>query len=195
MSETTFRMNFYKRRPAANRRADDPSAAQTGLDFDAVFQQYWEPVCAVIYRIVGDWSEAEDIALEVFLQLHNRPPAQTGTQLGGWLYRVGTNLGLNALRSRKRRTYYETQAVIQDALERQIDDAAGALERSQEMQQVQAILAEMKPRSAQLLILRQSGLSYAEVAQALSVAPGSVGTLLARAEADFARRYRRKNQG
>jgi RNA polymerase sigma-70 factor (ECF subfamily) len=111
------------------------------------------------------------------------------------LYRVGTNLGLNALRSRKRRTYYETQAAIQDALERPVDDAAGALERRQEMQQVQAVLAEMKPRSAQLLILRQSGLSYAEVAQALSVAPGSVGTLLARAEADFARRYRRKNQG
>jgi len=195
MSETTLRMNFYKRRPAADRRGDDPSAAQAGIDFEAVFQQYWKPVCALIYRIVGDWAEAEDIALEVFLQLHNRPPSQAGPQLSGWLYRVGTNLGLNALRSRKRRTYYETQSVIQDALERPVDDAAGALERSQEMQQVQAILAEMKPRSAQLLILRQSGLSYAEVAQALSVAPGSVGTLLARAEADFARRYRRKNQG
>lgn len=195
MSETTFRMNFTKRRPTADRRADDPSAVQAGFDFEAVFQQYWEPVCAVIYRIVGDWSEAEDIALEVFLRLHNRPPAQTGPPLSGWLYRVGTNLGLNALRSRKRRTYYETQAAIQDALERPVDDAAGALERRQEMQQVQAVLAEMKPRSAQLLILRQSGLSYAEVAQALSVAPGSVGTLLARAEADFARRYRRKNQG
>ena len=195
MSETTFRMNFYRRKPAAERRGEHSDAAQAGIDFEAVFQQYWEPVCAVTYRIVGDWAEAEDIALEVFLQLHNRPPSQAGLQLSGWLYRVATNLGLNALRSRKRRTHYETQAAIQDALERLVDDAAGALERRQEMQQVQAILAEMKPRSAQLLILRQSGLSYAEVAQALSVAPGSVGTLLARAEADFARRYRRKNQG
>jgi len=38
--------------------------------------------------------------------------------------------------------------------------------------------------------LRYSGLSYAEIAAALGIAAGSVGTLLARAEADFERRYR-----
>lgn len=194
MTNTTFRMNIYRRRSAAAGRDNDPSAAQAGIDFEAVFQQYWQSVCAIIYRIVGDWAEAEDIALEVFLQLHDRPPAQDSPPLSGWLYRVGTNLGLNALRSRKRRSLYETQAAAQDALERPVDDPARVLERSQERQQIQAILAEMKPRSAQLLILRQAGLSYAEVAQVLSVAPGSVGTLLTRAEADFARRYRRKNQ-
>jgi RNA polymerase sigma-70 factor (ECF subfamily) len=48
----------------------------------------------------------------------------------------------------------------------------------------------MKPRAAQLLILRHSGLSYADIAAALGVAPGSVGTLLARAEKEFERRYR-----
>ena len=195
MTNITFRMNINRRRSAAAGRDDDPSATQAGIDFEAVFQQYWQPVCAIIYRIVGDWAEAEDIALEVFLQLHDRPPAQAGLQLSGWLYRVGTNLGLNALRSHKRRSLYETQAATQDALERPVDDPARVVERRQERQQVQAILAEMKPRSAQMLILRQAGLSYTEVAQALSVAPGSVGTLLARAEADFARRYRRKNQG
>jgi RNA polymerase sigma-70 factor (ECF subfamily) len=192
MTETTFRMNFSRRRPAADRRDDNLAAGQVGVDFEAVFQQYWEPVCAVIYRIVGDWAEAEDLALEVFLQLHARPPSQVSSQLSGWLYRVGTNLGLNALRSRKRRVLYEAQAARHAALERPVDDPAGVLERSQERRQVQAVLAVMKPRAAQLLILRQAGLSYAEIAQALSVAPGSVGTLLARAEADFARRYRRE---
>jgi RNA polymerase sigma-70 factor (ECF subfamily) len=195
MTDYTFRMNFSKRRSATARRAEAPAEGQAGIDFDAVFQQYWQPVCAIIYRVVGDWAEAEDLALEVFLQLHSRPPAQAGSQLSGWLYRVGTNLGLNALRSRKRRQYYETQAAVQDALERTSIDPAGALERSQERQQVQAILADMKPRAAQLLILRQAGLSYAEISQALSVAPGSVGTLLARAEAEFVRRYRRQHQG
>jgi RNA polymerase sigma-70 factor (ECF subfamily) len=48
----------------------------------------------------------------------------------------------------------------------------------------------MKPRAAKLLMLRHTGLSYAEVAEALNVAPGSVGTMLARAERDFERRYR-----
>ena len=50
--------------------------------------------------------------------------------------------------------------------------------------------AVLKPRAAQLLVLRHSGLSYAEIAQALNVARSSVGTLLARAEKEFERRYR-----
>jgi RNA polymerase sigma-70 factor (ECF subfamily) len=48
----------------------------------------------------------------------------------------------------------------------------------------------MKPRKAELLILRHTGHSYAEIADILGIASGSVGTLLARAEKDFERRYR-----
>ena len=55
---------------------------------------------------------------------------------------------------------------------------------------MQRVLAQMKPRSAQILILRYSGLSYAEIAEAVGVAAGSVGTLLARAEEEFEERYR-----
>jgi RNA polymerase sigma-70 factor (ECF subfamily) len=56
---------------------------------------------------------------------------------------------------------------------------------------VRLVLAQMKPRSAQLLVLRHSGFSYAEIAAALGVAPGSVGVLLARAEKEFEERYKR----
>ena len=48
----------------------------------------------------------------------------------------------------------------------------------------------MKPRDAQLLLLRSSDLAYREIARALGVQAGSVGTLLARAEREFERRYR-----
>jgi len=54
---------------------------------------------------------------------------------------------------------------------------------------VQNILRSIKPRSAQILFLRHSGLTYAEIAAALSIAPGSVGTLLVRAEKEFERAY------
>jgi DNA-directed RNA polymerase specialized sigma24 family protein len=49
----------------------------------------------------------------------------------------------------------------------------------------------MKPRSAKILTLRYSGLSYAEVAAAMKVKPSSVGKLLARAEDEFEKIYRR----
>jgi DNA-directed RNA polymerase specialized sigma24 family protein len=60
----------------------------------------------------------------------------------------------------------------------------------QEREIVRTILAQMKPRTARLLILRHSGLSYTELAEALGIAPGSIGTLLARAEAEFAGRLK-----
>jgi len=39
-------------------------------------------------------------------------------------------------------------------------------------------------------MLRHAGLSYKELAEALDVAPASIGTLLARAERAFEARYR-----
>ena len=71
--------------------------------------------------------------------------------------------------------------------------AACALERilSEERRaRVQAVLAEMKPRDAQLLVLRADGLAYRELAESLGVQASSIGTLLARAEAEFEGKFR-----
>ena len=52
--------------------------------FEALFEQHWERLCRVLYNLLGDWSEAQDLALDTFVQLYQRPPAQTDN-LGGWL--------------------------------------------------------------------------------------------------------------
>jgi RNA polymerase sigma-70 factor (ECF subfamily) len=120
--------------------------------------------------------------------LWERAP-QRWDNLGGWLYRVAVRLGYNALRSARRRAQYEI-AAGRDALDRDAPpDPAAAAEQAEERARVRAALKRMPERSAQLLILRHSGLSYQEVAAALGLAPGSVGTLLARAEAEFEKLY------
>lgn len=158
--------------------------------FETAFNQHWSRVYGVLYRLVGDHAEAEDLALEAFWRLHVQQPALDSDQsLGGWLYRVAMNLGFNALRAQKRRTRYESQAgkfVLDDE---QTFDPAEEVERKLEQRRVRQALANMKSRSAQLLVLRHSGLTYAELAAALSVAPGSIGTLLARAEREFEESY------
>ena len=58
---------------------------------------------------------------------------------------------------------------------------------------VQGVLGEMKPRDAQLLLLRADGLAYRELAESLGVQTSSVGTLLARAEAEFERKFRARH--
>jgi RNA polymerase sigma-70 factor (ECF subfamily) len=160
--------------------------------FEAAFQENWPRVVATLYRLVGESDEAEDLALETFWRLHQNPPHSANHEsLRGWLYRVATNLGLNALRARKRRQSYEAHASQLDLLEGHSGDPAEEVERLQEGSGVRHTLAQMKPRSAQLLLLRHSGFSYAEIATSLGIASASVGVLLARAEMEFEERYRR----
>ncbi len=177
-------------KPTAARSVD----GKAGRAFENAFETYWSPICAALYRLVGDWDEAEDLALQVFYRLHERPP-RDWRSVRAWLYRTATNAGLNALRARSRRRQHEEAA---GALALQHADPVGPeaeVERCEVQERVRRVLATMRPRTARLLILRHSGLSYAEVAAALNVAPGSVGTLLARAERAFERRYRSLEEG
>ena len=67
--------------------------------------------------------------------------------------------------------------------------------RREERERVQAALARLPERTAKLLVLRHAGLAYAEIAAALQVAPGSVGTLLVRAERAFEAAYAQVESG
>ena len=162
--------------------------------FERVFLALWPRVHGTLTRLVGDADEAEDLALEAFWRLYRRPPQDRVTGVGGWLHRVALNLGFNALRARRRRQGYE-QAGGQDWLQQteapQPEQAATDRARAE---RVRSTLAQLPDREAQLLILRHSGYSYQEIATALKIAPGSVGTLLARAEAAFETRWRLDDQ-
>ena len=165
----------------------------TDAQFDAVFLEHWQRIYRVLVRLVGNHDDAQDLALETFWQLYQRPPSNDRAHnLGGWLYRVATNLGLNALRSRKRRVQYELKAGMQRIERDAEDDAIDAVNADEERARVRQVLSEMEARQAQLLLLRHSGLSYNELGVALNVSPNSIGTLLVRAEREFEKRYRQK---
>jgi len=167
--------------PATNARQDQSA-------FEATFREHYPRVFSVLFRLVGDPAEAEDLTVETFWRLWQRAPDDRGP-LGGWLYRVAVRLGFNALRAARRRTGYES-AAGRDALEQGAPpDPAQAAERAEERRHVRAALARLPARDAELLVLRHAGLAYKEIAAALGIAPGSVGTLLARAEREFEKLY------
>ena len=160
--------------------------------FETLFLRYYAQVYGVLFRLLGERAEAEDAAQEVFLKLHGQR-FSSGREhiLGGWLYRVATNVALNRLRGRGRRSQRESLAALEGELlgESASPDPAVAAIRAEERALVRRALADLPERSRTCLLLRHSGLPYGEIAQALGVAPGSVGTLLARAEARFRERY------
>jgi RNA polymerase sigma-70 factor (ECF subfamily) len=175
-------------------QAAPPEERSDEAAFEAVFHQHYPRVFGVIRRLVGDPAEAEDLALEAFWRLYRRPtpqPSQPGRDhnLGGWLYRVAMNLGLNAVRAGKRRQQYEEAAGRWEMLANGEPDPQEEAEAEETRRRVRRTLAGMNSRQAQLLVLRHSGLAYREIAEALALAPGSIGTLLARAEREFEQRY------
>lgn len=179
MIVTSNKVNFQAQRAIAESE-----------NFEAIFLEHWPKVYGVLFRVVGDKAEAEDLALETFWRLHQNPPSSR-ENLNGWLYRVAINLGFNSLRSYKRRTHYENQAGKQKLEIDPPTDPADEAEILERRREVQDVLAQMKARSAQLLVLRHSGFSYAEIAAIVKVRPSSVGKLLARAEEQFEQIYRR----
>ena len=158
-------------------------------DFETVFVEQWPRIYHVIFRLVGDTAEAEDLSLETFWKLYRDPPSK-GENLNGWLFRVAVNQGFNALRARKRRSRYEAEAGAQTLEDNPSPQPETEAVRAEQRREVQAALTQMKPRSAKLLVLRQSGLSYKELATVIKVKPSSVGKMLARAEDEFEKIYR-----
>jgi RNA polymerase sigma-70 factor (ECF subfamily) len=158
--------------------------------FETLFVRHYGLVYRVLYGLVGSREEAEDLAQETMLALYtHRPRLQAaGGGLPAWLSRVALNRGYNALRSAQRARQRTDKAASLEPPASQ-DDPHSAAVRAEERASVQAAIGKLPPRQGQLLLLRYAGLSYAEIAAALDIAPGSVGTLLARAERAFLKTY------
>src|SRR3954452_12347845 len=151
--------------------------ADVRTDLEDVFRTHYARVVAVAGRVLGAHDQAEDVAQEVFLSFgRSTVPA---AEAGGWLTVAATHTALNLLRSGRRRTAREDAA---DDGPTVVPDVADLVITRDERSSVRAALARLPHRQAAALVLRHSGLSYAEVAAALDLSPGSVGTTVRRAE-------------
>jgi RNA polymerase sigma-70 factor, ECF subfamily len=160
--------------------------------FETLFYRHYDRVYGLLFRLLGNRVEAEDVTQEVFLKLYRQHfGAGREHNAGAWLYQVAMNLGYNAIRGRKR-LWQRNVHLVPEPGDRSHDPAVAVEQRQNQAEiraRVRSALACLPQRQSQMLLLRQMGLSYAEVAEACQVAPGSVGTLLARAARAFREAY------
>lgn len=170
-----------------------PAQAIPDADFERFFLEHYGRVVAVLVRMTGDRSQAEELAIDVFWKYCRQPAHAIAPpdklNAAGWLYRTATRMGIDRLRAEARRGKYEQQAasVSRPAGDNPLDQIL----KDERAARVRRALAELRPVQSQLLVLRATGFSYAELSAAFGVKRGSVGTMLIRAEAALRKRYLR----
>lgn len=150
------------------------------MDFDAAYDSHHPALYRYVHRLVGDPDLAADVVQESFVRLLDNPLPDD--EVRRWLFTVATNLVRDDARMRTRRQRllaerYERSDLSPDPAEEPDRTAV----RSERIAAVRAALDELAERDRRMLLMREEGFRYAEIAEAVGVAPGSVGTLLARA--------------
>src|SRR5437016_11693317 len=71
--------------------------------FAQLVDKYKQPVMNVVYRMLRDATEAEDLAQNVFVQVHRSAHRyQVASKFSTWLFTITRNLCLNEIRRRSR---------------------------------------------------------------------------------------------
>ena len=167
-------------------RADLPGA------FETLVERYQNRLLRIMFHLVGNREEAEDLCQEVFLRIYRarkgyRPRAKFST----WLYTIANNLALNHLRSKGRNlgiqfggTAANSQAVA--AIAQQLIGREG----TPSTQMRQAELADLvrsalsvlnEDQKLAVLLNKFEEMSYAEIADVMGRSQAAVKSLLARA--------------
>jgi RNA polymerase sigma-70 factor (ECF subfamily) len=162
----------------------EAAADEAAAGFEAVFHAHHGRIIRVITRVVRDPGRAEEVAVDVFWKFWRTPKAHGG-DAAGWLHRTAVRMSLNEVRRHVRATRNESLSPVAVGP----SNPERILSAADEREQVRNTLARMRPRDAEMLLLRSSGLSYEELAAALELKPASVGNLLSRAQQAFRKEY------
>lgn len=158
---------------------------RSGSGFNHLYERLHPSLWRYVHRLVGDGDTADDVVQDAFVRLLSRPDLD-GDSARLWLFTVATNLVRDRGRTiSRRRRLLAAGLMTPDP----IRPADSEIERDQRVQAVRSALARLPERDRQLLLMREEGFKYHEMAEVVGVAAGSVGTLIARAVRRFTEIY------
>jgi RNA polymerase sigma factor (sigma-70 family) len=159
-------------------RSEQTEAGGGIAAFEAFYRSHYRAVVRLAQNVVGDSQGAQDVAQEVFIAAYRRFPDDYEQAAAGWVRVAAVHTALNVLRGDRRRTRRQLLVEVGQPLP-SVEETAIERERRAELRRV---LSRLPRRSAAILVMRHGGMSYLEIAEALGVKVGQVGTLLRRAE-------------
>jgi RNA polymerase sigma-70 factor (ECF subfamily) len=160
--------------------------------FETLVERYQNRLVGILFHLVGNREEAEDLCQDVFLRIYKarkgyRPKAKFST----WLFTIANHLALNHLRSKGRNKSNSMGGSLtsSEAVLAVVQQLAGR-EGTPSAQMRQAELADLvrealailnEDQKLAVLLNKFEGMSYAEIADVMGRSPSAVKSLLARA--------------
>ena len=159
--------------------------------FEILVNRHQTSVLNLIYRFIGDRTQARDLAQEVFLRVWQaaksyKPEARFST----WIYQITANLCFNELKSSRRKKwfqFYRSDEDSENTWEQLLADSAPSAEdfllEKERSRQISDALQSLPDNQRMALVLkRYDGLSYQEIAQIIGCSVSAVESLLVRAK-------------
>jgi RNA polymerase sigma-70 factor (ECF subfamily) len=156
---------------------------ESTVDVDVLFERFYPGLFRYCHRLTGDPDLAADVAQEAFVRLWEREVRGDPLELRGWLFKVATHRVRDVVRVSENRRRLLAENPVRPSAPPTPDRLA---EQAETSRRVRRALDTLPARDRELLLMREEGFSYKEMAEAVGVAAGSVGTLLARALRRFA---------
>ena len=161
----------------------------------ALFERHQRRVFNVALRVLGDWSAAQDVAQDVFINLERSVRSfRADASFVSWIYRITVNRAIDHRRREARRPASKLGDMPLAMEESGLPGRSArtpldhAMNRTEAAVQVQAALDGLSPKLRAIAVLRYvEGLSYEDLADVLDCSMGTIKSRLNRAHAALAK--------
>jgi RNA polymerase sigma-70 factor (ECF subfamily) len=161
-----------------------------GTAFSELVDKYKQPVMNFVYRMLRDITEAEDLAQNVFLQVHKSAHRyEVSSRFSTWLFTIARNLCLNEIRRRTRHPAepldaphpeQEDQPLRQFEDQKTFSPPQSLLHGELELKIEQALAELPENQRTAIVLCRQDELSYEDIARVLGCSISATKSLIHR---------------
>ncbi len=161
------------------------SAVTAPIDFTTFMRNYQDMVYSTAVRLIGNETQAEDIAQDVFIKAHEHfENLRTSPTAGGWLKTVATNLSINHIQRYKKRWSFFSDLVHKDdeGGEKEVEFAApdtffSGVDSSERREWIERALEKLPDHQRVPLVLYHfEDLPYEDIAKKTGVSLSKVKT-------------------
>ena len=157
--------------------------------FEELVRRYQRPIVAYVYRMVGDYDAALDLAQEVFIRVYNSLGRYRAEfKFSTWIYRIAHNAAIDHLRrvgaSRTEEMTVEGEggSSFEKPLASKAPTPEQETERGERRAEIEEVVGQLPHAYRELIVLRHShDLSYDEIAEVTGLPLGTVKNRIFRA--------------